>query len=110
MIAYFARMVFFALSMLVVLILAQQSAGTLYFFCSRYYSSDIDADDYEDLAHFGDDPDEAECRTALITIGWVGYVPLLLFQAHCLYVLKHYMEYEAGVEIAKELFPDDEDV
>ena len=110
MIFYSIRLAFFVIGMFVLLILAQNSVTTMYFFCNRYYSSEINGEDLEDWEHFGEDQDEADCRSTLITIGWVVYVPVIAFQVHCLYVLNNYMTYDAGVEIQKIVYPDDEDV
>ena len=85
MIGYGMRLVFFTISMLVILIITQNNDGMIFFFCNRYYSSEIgDNEDWgDDNGHydhvFGAVPDEVECRSALLTIGWVAYIPLIVF-------------------------------
>ena len=73
--------------MLVLLCIAHNTETLNWYFCSAYLG--IKEDD-DESTEWMEQPDALECSSFIHTLGWVCYVPLILFQIHCILTLKAY--------------------
>ena len=91
---YSVRLFFIIVFGFMLLIVANNENSIIDFLCERYQGIDIDQDATDaEKKQFYDD--RSECRDNIRLVGILAYLPIVIFQVHCLQTL---MAYRATIE------------
>ena len=115
---YSARLVAFTIAGLVFLIYATNNSETVEYFCDAY--THIRFERFAELESKSDALTEKQqalkaeikanigsCVEQFTLVGWLLYVPAVLFQVHCLLTLKHHRKLVENTQLVELVYEED---
>ena len=111
-ITFFAiRYVIMAISCFVLLVISSQETTVIDGICYEYFGAEeITKVQTEGAELEGDLAPVNTCRDNLITVGWLAFLPIMIFEAHCLITMRRVRNLIENVELKETAFEEEEDI